>query len=175
MKLRLALFLLAMGAPTRALACEFDPFLFQLPGETVRAAQMRSNRIMSDMSIIRHFDRESYAFEKARRIYLARKVATAEDPKTRDRLTTVHPVQAIRGSAPTSDQRLKLDGMMGGMCESVGDGDIAHLPVGAYIVVFDGLPHDTYRPRGIDSFDVNEIRNSKLLDALRAFGKDLED
>jgi len=150
-----------------------EPYLFQLPGETVDAAEDRSSRILADNRILRRAGRENDAFNKAVNIYLARKVATAEDRETHARVTTVHPIGAIRGSAPAADQKLR-DDTRSGMCASVGDGDISDLPPGSYVVVFDGLPHDTYRPRGIDSFAVDSLRNGDLLDALKKFGKDPE-
>jgi len=160
--------------PRGAAACEYDPFLFQLPGESVEAAQSRSDAIMADAAVIRKADRENYDFEKAAQIYLGRKVASSKDPKTDDWLTVVRPVHAVRGPLPKEDKMLRSEAHMGGMCGSVGDGDIWNLPKGTYVVVFVGLPGDGYRRRGIDSFDVDEIRNDKLLDTLRAFGKDLE-
>ena len=153
-----------------AQACEPEPFLFQLPGETVDAAEERSTTILADNKVFRRVDRENDAFKKARNIYLARIVATTEDPRTRDRITEVRPVGAIRGSAPSANQRLRDHGTRG-LCATVGDGDISYLPRGTYVVVFDGLPHDTYRPRGIDSFAVDSVRNADLLGALMKFGK----
>jgi hypothetical protein len=129
---------------------------------------------MTDHSIMRRVAREDYAFENATSVYLATKVDASDDHKTGDRLTIVHPVFSVRGPLPKADKTLRLDAGMGGMCGIVGDGDTAHLPNGSYVVVFEGLPIDTYRRRGIDSLDVNDIRNDKLLDALRSFGKDLE-
>lgn len=155
-------------------ACERDLFLFQLPGETVEAAEARSRAIIVDESASLRKAREQYALERASRIYVARKVSTADELATSDRLTIVRPIHSIRGMLPTSDQTLRMDAGMSGMCDDVGDGDVAHLDDGAYLVVFEGLPIDVYRRRGIDSLNVRDIRTSAILKALRAFGTDLE-
>jgi hypothetical protein len=166
-----ALAFAALPAPLHA--CEPEPFLFQLPGESVEAAEDRSSRILADNRILRRAGRENDAFKKAVNIYLARKIDTVVDPRTHARITAVQPVHAIRGSAPRGQQRLR-DDSVSGMCASVGDGDISDLPPGSYLVVFDGLPHDTFRPRGIDSFSVDSLRNGDLLDALTKLGRDPE-
>ena len=161
-------------ASAEAQACEYDPFLFQLPGETVELAQSRSDRIMADASVLRRVDREEGAFKRASNIYLARKVATLNDPKTKDALITVRPVHSVRGSLPRGVQTLRFDYGFSGMCGSVGDGDTRHLSDGSYLIVFEGLPRNEYRRRGIFSIDVNLVQNTSLLDALRSFGADLE-
>lgn len=165
---------LAAGCAGRAAACTPEPFLFQLPGESVEAAEARSSRILSDDEILRRAGRENDAYTHAQDIYLARIIGTVEDPATRDRTTTVRPVNVIRGSAPKVDQSLR-DSSVSGRCASVGDGEISYLPPGSYVVVFDGLPRNTYRPRGIDSFAVDSLRNGDLLEAVMKFGKDPEE
>ena len=55
-----------------AQACETDPFLFQLPGETEAMARERSDKIRTDHAIARQYNREKDAFESATLIYLAR-------------------------------------------------------------------------------------------------------
>src|SRR3954467_7835228 len=83
-----------------ARACEYEPFLFQLPGETAEAAEERSSAILSDNAILRRTDRENDAFKKAVNIYLARKVDTLAEPATHARVSVVRPVGTIRGLAP---------------------------------------------------------------------------
>jgi hypothetical protein len=165
-----ALFVIA----AEARACEYDPFLFQLPGEPVEMAQSRSDRIMADASILRRVDREDGAFKQARMIYLARKVASLNDPKSKDALITIRPVHSLRGSLPKGMQTLRFDYGFSGMCGNVGDGDTADLPNGSYLVVFAGMPRGEYRKRGVFSIDVTLVQNTSLLDALRSFGRDLE-
>ena len=163
----------AAALPTRAAACEYDPFLFQLPGETAQTAEARSDRILSDYAIIHRASRQAYAYQKAKAIYLGRKLSTTRDPNSHAEVTTVRPIGAIRGPLPKGLQKLR-DDAASGMCDTVGDGDVSDLAAGTYVVVFEGLPEDSYRRRGKDSFDVSAIRNTDLLDAVRKFGKDLE-
>jgi hypothetical protein len=174
-----ALFFLALMVSQPALGCEYDPFLFQLPGETDQVAQARSERIAADASVLRHFDREKYDFEHAASIFLARVTAKAPARDAAGKLelpsTTVRPLTALKGSLPTSVMTLTDDATGGGMCTDFGDGHGAWSKVSDLVVVFAGLPKTRDRPRGVDSFDVSDIRTVELLDKLRAFGKDLED
>lgn len=173
-RLPISIALVLGTSPAPAQACEYEPYLFQLPGETTDAAEDRSSRILSDNAILRRSGRENDAFKKAVNIYLARKVETIADAGTHARISVVRPVGAIRGVAPESDQRLR-DESISGRCATIGDGDISDLPKGSYVVVFDGLPHDDFRPRGIDSFSVDSLRNGDLLEAVAKFGKDPEE
>ena len=161
-------------ASAEARACSYDPMLFQLPGEPVEMAHARSERIMADASILRRVDREEDAFKQASTIYLARKVARLNDPKSKDDLITIRPVHSLRGSLPKGTQTLRFDYGFSGMCGNVGDGDTANIPNGRYLVVFSGMPRGEYRKRGIFSIDVSLVQNTSLLDALRSFGKDIE-
>lgn len=151
-------------------------FDFQLPGETETQAHQRSEDILSDYYVMRHYDREKYAFDKASAIYLARVVSHSPGtyPQGADvPSSVVHPVHALKGILPAKDQT--LSGMpAGGMCWDIGDGEGAFQPAGELTVVFAGLPTSDRRPRGVDSFPVLSIRIVELLDVLRAFGKDLE-
>lgn len=163
-----------VSGPARA--CEFDPFLFQLPGETEAKAHERSDKILADNAVKRHFDRESYDFEKSALIYLARvfsrtagNFASGVLPSTR-----VRPMASLKGTLPPDDQTL-TDEAQSGMCTDIGDGHGARSYIGELVVVFEGLPKTGERPRGIDSFQVGSIRTFELLDRLREYGKDLDD
>jgi hypothetical protein len=155
-----------------------DPFLFQLPGETVEQVKARSKQIRTDHSVVRHYYREKYAFEKASAIYLGRVVSRVDwdykvTPWTLPS-TTVQPIAKFKGALPPTDQRL-IDEAQSGTCTDYGDGHGAWAKVGELIVVFVGLPKSRERPNGIDSFRPTDIRTVELLDALRDFGKDIED
>jgi hypothetical protein len=162
-------------------ACERDPFLFQLPGESEAVAAKRSEQIGSDYRVQEHFERENQDFETAKLIYLARVVSrSAPGPRGVGPSTVVHPIAAFRGTLPSNNQTLQDMGATG-MCTDIGDGKGAWGAVGDLIVVFEGLPEglkNAYgfnaRPHGKDSFDVSSIRTVDLLDWLRDQGKDLD-
>ena len=148
-------------------ACELDPFLFQLPGETEADAHERSDRIIDDHQVVQLYKREISDFESAKSIYLARVIE-------RSHTTKLHPIAALKGSLPPVDQTLTGMGA-GGTCTDTGDGLGTFSAVGSLIVVFEGVPKTHERPRGIDSFPAKAIRTIPLLDQLRRHGKDLED
>jgi len=167
---------IAFTAP--AMACEQDPFLFVLPGESLSIAQERSKSIGSDLDIIRSYDREEYAAGNAKAIYLGRVVSSEET--TYMKLpwkvpsTEVEPIKSLKGELPKGHQQL-IDEAQSGTCIDYGDGHGAWAKVGDLVVVFVGLPISDARPNGIDSLMPNEIRTISLLDALRAAGRDVED
>ena len=154
-----------------------DPFLFQLPGETVEQVKARSKQIRADHSVVRHYYREKYAFENASAIYLARVMSKVDwnyktTPWTLP-ATTVQPIAKFKGDLPARNQTL-TDEAQSGTCTDYGDGHGAWAKVGDLVVVFIGLPKSQERPNGIDSFRPTDIRIVELLDALRDFGKDIE-
>jgi hypothetical protein len=167
-----------IAASSSAHACEYDPFLFQLSGETVQEAQKRSDQIFSDYRIKQHFDREKIDFDSAALVYLGRVVSTGRTTSNAGRkglpFTSVHPLTSFRGKLPKANEML-VDELEGGMCSDVGDGLGADRSVGDLVVVFEGVPKTEFRPRGVDSFQVSSIRTLELLDWLRKQGKDLEE
>lgn len=158
-----------------ALACELDPFLFQLPGETEADARERSEGIMAAYSVKRHLDREDHDFRNATQIYLARVISRAAGSVDLATLpsTKVRAIKSLKGEMPSGEQTL-TDEAASGMCDDVGDGIGAYGKVDDLVVVFAGLPKSPYRPRGLDSFRVGQIRTIGLLDQLREFGTNLE-
>ena len=118
-------------ASTPVVACEVDPFLFLLPGETELTAQMRSNRISSDHRTVQQYEREKRDLEKAEAIYLARvEERTLGDFKSRiPPSTSIRPIHALKGSLPLGLRTL-TDQDEGGMCSDVGDGPGARLEPG---------------------------------------------
>ena len=173
-----ALGLAILVYPSELPACSLDPFLFQLPGETVEQVKARSKQIWADFSVIHHYQREKYAFENARAIYLGRIISKLEwNYKTKPWTlpsTTVQPVAKLKGNLPSGKQVL-TDEAQTGACTDYGDGHGAWGKVGDLVIVFVGLPKSRERPNGIDSFKPSDIRTVELLDALRDFGKDIED
>lgn len=165
-------------APAPARACEFDPFLFQLEGETEADAKTRSEKIHESFRTVEHYEREQSDFEKAERVFLGKVVAQTPAHFTPSKSTLpstkVLPIFAFKGLKPVTE-RVLVDEAASGMCSDVGDGMGAWEDVGQLVVVFEGLPVTEYRPRGIDSFPVSAIRTVPLLDLLRAQGKDSED
>lgn len=170
-------FIAAITWAVPVLACETDPFLFQLEGESKEDAKARSEAVGASFNIVGHYNRETYAFEKAERIYLAKIVSRLDGKVTEDKWTLpsteVEPLKALKGGLPTKRIRLEGEGA-GGMCSDVGDGTGAFASTGSLVVVFEGVPKSEYRPRGIDSFTTAEIRTIPLLDLLREAGTDLE-
>jgi hypothetical protein len=157
-----------------AVACEWDPFLFQLPDETVAQANERSRNIHPDLETVSHFNRETRDYETASTIYLARVISRQEDRDRYELSANVRPLHALKGSLPTHD-RTQTAHAAGGLCTDRGDGTGAFSKAGDLVVVFENVPTSEDRPRGIDSFSAMEIRTVDLLDKLREFGKDLED
>jgi hypothetical protein len=158
--------------PTAALACERDPrFSFKLPGETEAQAQDRTNRIEADEEVVRHRRRETYNLKNATEVYLARVIsqtpAKLSPGKWSGRSTVVRPLKALSGELKTQDRSLVDDGGLG-LCDDRGDGYGAFADSGDFVVVFEGLPITTERPRGTDSLKVNDIRSEALLDNLSA-------
>jgi hypothetical protein len=146
-----------------------------LPGETVEQANERSERVRTDRSIVHDYERETYDYENATRIYLARVISRTSGSWSEQTLpsTKVRPMHALKGQLPSGDQTL-TDEAQSGMCSDVGDGRGAWSQVDDLVVVFEGLPKSEYRPRGVDSFRAQNIRTVELLDRLRDYGKDLE-
>lgn len=160
-----------------ACACEIDPFLFQLPGETLSEARKRSESVISDLGVVATYERQRHAFERAKLIYLARVVATERGgvrPGQGGRAANVTPLQAIKGLLPTQRRMLARENQPGA-CTDYGDGLGALSSSGELVLVFEGLPISRERRRGIDSFPASAIRFVPLLDAMRKHGKDLED
>jgi hypothetical protein len=156
--------------PSRA--CQYDPFLFQLRGETEDQARARSAEIFADFRVKERLDREQHDFHSAERIYLAlvvpnRLADTAGFPSTR-----VRPLSSFKGALPTEELNL-VDQTLAGICTDMGDGLGVKSAAGNLVVVFEGMPKTAYRPRGVDSFQVSSIRTVALLDWLRKLGKDL--
>jgi len=176
--IRLALGLGLLTCGSASLACTLDPFLFQLPGESVDQVKARSGQIRADFTVIKHWEREKFAFERASSIYLGRVKSKVHwnystKPWTLPS-TTVQPIAKFKGMLPSADQVL-TDEAQSGTCTDYGDGHGAWGKIGDLVVVFFGLPKTRERPNGIDSFESKEIRTVELLDALRDFGKDVED
>jgi hypothetical protein len=157
-----------------ACACEWDPFLFQLPGETVEQASERSKKIHPDLEIVHHFHRETQDYETASVIYLARVISRKDDDRRYETSAIVRPLHSLKGALPTRDRTLTGQAA-GGLCTDRGDGTGAFGTAGDLVVVFENVPRSENRPRGVDSFPAMEIRSIDLLDKLREFGKDLED
>lgn len=164
--------------PSGLIACSLDPFLFQLPGESVDQVKARSKQIRADFTIIKHYEREKHAFERANVIFLGRVISKVDwNYKTKPWTlpsTTVKPVAKFKGELPSTN-RMLTDEAQSGACTDYGDGHGAWSKVGDLVVVFMGLEKTRERPNGIDSFEPSEIRTIQLLDALRDFGKDIED
>jgi len=164
--------------PSQAWACEIDPFIFQLPGETVAVAQERSERAIADNATVTLYDRELAGFETATTIYLARVVAKTRGNYTPGHVTdpsaTVRPIVALKGSSFSGGDRKLTGEGAGGLCTDRGDGLGVFAEIGELIVVYEGVPKTADRPRGIDSFRASAIRTGPLLDELRKHGKDLE-
>ena len=176
--LRSAIGLAVLISPYSLPACTLDPFLFQLPGETVEQVKARTKQIWADFRVISRYQREKHAFESAKTIYLGRIVSKVDfDLQTKPMTlpsTTVQPIAKFKGELPSTNQIL-TDEAQTGTCTDYGDGHGAWGKVGELVVVFVGLPKSEARPNGIDSFTPGEIRTVELLDALRDFGKDIED
>lgn len=151
---------------TPAAACEQDPIYFKLPNETDLQAQDRAERIRIDRAIARSYDRETNDLENATSIYLARVVSRAlpalSDGVRLPATTLVRPVKTFKGSTKSADRSLIDDGGTG-LCEDRGDGSGAYADANRLVMVFEGLPETEARPRGIDSFVVEELRTKPLL------------
>ena len=161
-------------------ACETDPFLFQMPGETVAQANERSKQIADSFDIFEHYERELGGFDKAKSVYLGKVISRQEGTLTADKQilpsTVVRPVKSLKGPLPKGDRTLTDQAWLAsGMCSDVGDGEGATADVGKLIVVFEGVPKTQYRLNGLDSFALGSIRTVPLLDLVRAQGKDLEE
>lgn len=161
----------------QARACEVDPFLFQLPGETLADAQERSAQTWADHKTVQLYNRELASAENATTIYVGRIVAQRQGSyvpgKLTDPSTTVRPILSLRGK-PSSGDRVLTGERAGGLCSDRGDGFAAFANVNDLVVVFEGLPRSVDRPRGIDSFGAKAIRTVPMLDELRKHGQDLE-
>ena len=161
-----------------AWACEIDPFLFQLPGETETDAHERSDKTIADHETVRHYNRQRSNFENAATIYLARVTARTRGNYVPGSVTfpsaQVQPLIPLKGPLPSHARTLTGE-PAGGMCTDIGDGFGAFSNVGTLVVVFEGVRKTEERPRGIDSFQAKAIRIIPRVDELRKHGKDLEE
>lgn len=163
------MFALVAASPVRA--CETEPDLVRLAGETNDAFEARLDKTHADQWVIRRYVRESSDVEKAPTIYIARVVEADLADKSSDRMTmpwaVVQPLRAIKGSLPPSTRRLSVTALWS--CGPYGDGDAALSPVGTIVFVFEGLPKSDARPNGIDSIRATDARTFELLDPYYQF------
>lgn len=166
---RLRLFLvicLLAGTATPVFACETEPDLVRLPGETDEAFEARLDRTHDDQWVIRRYLRETNAFEKSSTVYVARVVEQHRGQLPSEQVTmpwaVVQPLHAIKGTLPRSNRRLSVSALWS--CGPYGDGDAAMTPAGTLVFVFEGLPKSEARPNGIDSIRTTDARTFELLD-----------
>ena len=81
---------------------------------------------------------------------------------------TVQPLRAIKGALPLT-RRTLIDESWSGECSDRGDGLGSYGKIGNLVIVFEGLPTSTNRPKGIDSLPATDVRSSELLEALASF------
>lgn len=161
---------LVMAAPVPALACETEPDLIPLPGETAEALELRLDKTHEDQWVIRRYLRETHAYEKSSAVYIARVITTSGRSETRALgWATVQPLHAIKGRLVQDKRTLKQANWAS--CGHYGDGDAVFAPIGEIVFVFEGLPKSEQRPSGIDSIRAADARTSELLDALYQFGR----
>lgn len=166
-RLRLLLVVFALVATaTPAFACETEPDLVRLPGETDAAFEARSDKTHKDQWVIRRYLRETNDFEKASAVYVARVVEQHREQLPPEKLTmpwaVVQPLHPIKGSLPASNRKLSVTALWS--CGPYGDGDAALSPAGTLVFVFEGLPKSEARPNGIDSIRTTDARTFELLD-----------
>ena len=166
------LFALA-SATAPAIACETQPDISQLPGETPNEAALRFQKTFADQSIIDAYEREKYGLDHALLIYVA-KVIKADVGHFSVPLdvwpsATVQPLAAIKGVLPKMSRHLVITALTS--CGLRGDGDAANAALGTIVVVFEGLPKSEWRPNGLDSIRATDARTFELLDPIYPFGK----
>ena len=163
---------------TSATACEYDTWLFQLPGETEKAARARSEEISRSQLNTRRFEREAFDLKNAKIIYIARVLASNRGQVARARpRSVIEPVEAITGAMPAGTRALVETQEQGcsNWGDGYGDGEGTGATVGTLVVVFEGLPKSEWRPNGMDSLQATSIRHSELLDRVSKYGKALDD
>ena len=175
--LRTLTLILAICSSGSAVACEFEPWLFQLPGETEQATRDRSDQIMRDGGAVRHFAREEFDLKNAKTIYVARVIASSRGQGIDAQpMSTIEVVDVISGK-PTSTRRTLVETRERG-CSNWGDGDGdgqgVGAPVGELVIVFEGLPRSTELPNGTDSVRATSVRHVELLERLSKYGKELD-
>lgn len=167
--------LLAATAASPALACETEPSLVRLPGETAEAFEARNQKTQADQWVIRKYWRESFAYKHASAVYIAR-VVTSDRPKSAPGQAppldhvTVKFLHAVRGRMPATERKLEVTARAS--CGNYGDGDAASASVGEIVFVFEGLSKSEQRPNGIDSILAADARTYELLDPLYEFGSE---
>lgn len=171
----LALAIFIANAASPVLACETEPDLVRLPGETADAFEARLEKTHADQWVIRRYLRESKARENASTIYVARVVASNRGKATPNKApalprVTVQPLHSIRGSLPPVRKTLAHTNWAS--CGNYGDGDAAWASVGEIVLVFEGLPRSEQRPNGIDSLLASDLRTFELLDPLYQYGSE---
>lgn len=173
----LYLLIVALGLGSSAVACEIEPWLFQLPGETEDDTRGRSDQIMRDGSAVRHFLREDFDLKNAQVIYIARVISNNRGQGSGAKPTSIiEPIETISGKLPTTRRTLTEVEERG--CSNWGDGDGdgqgTGVPAGELVIVFEGLPKSKERPNGIDSLRATSVRHVQLLEPLSKHGKELD-
>ena len=166
---------LAASVASSALACETEPSLARLPGETSEALEARLDKTHEDQWVIRRYQRETYAFENASAVYIARVVASDRGKSVPGQAPSlpravVQPLHAVKGRLPARNKTLVQTNWAS--CGNYGDGDAASAPVGEIVFVFEGLKRLEQRPNGIDSIRAANARTFELLDPLYQFGSE---
>ena len=163
----------AAMAASPALACETEPSLVRLPGETAEALETRLDKTHEDQWVIRRYWRESSDYEHAPIVYIARVLVSDRSPTAPGGAlifprAVVQPIYPIKGRLPTASKTLVQTNLSS--CGAYGDGDAASAPVGEIVFVFEGLTKLAQRPNGIDSIRAADARTFELLDPLYQFG-----
>ena len=162
--------------PLPAWACERDPILFRLEGETLLDAQQRAKGVDHDHRIKQAIDREESAWALADVVYLGTvteaQLSKSSPGRYEQPSTVVKPLISLKGTLPKSARRLTGE-PAGGLCQDRGDGFAAFAAKGQLVVVFEGLAVSEDRPRGIDSLDAVDVRSMPVLNALWVIGEDL--
>jgi hypothetical protein len=156
-------------------ACETEPDVAALPGETPEALEARRTQIHTDQWVVRRYLREREAYKAASAIFIAR-VITSDLSKSNPSTTrlpprvTVQPLHEIKGALPAAHRTLTQTEWTS--CGNHGDGDAPWATVGEIVFVFEGLPATQDRPHGIDSIRAVDARTTELLDPLYRWAKD---
>lgn len=164
-------------ASTSALACEIEPWLFQLPGESEQDTRDRSDSILRDQRAVRQFAREDFNLKNAQAIYIARVLANNRGQGSSARpASTIEPISAVSGKLPTGPRTLRetKEQACSSWGDGFGDGEGTGAPVGTLVVVFEGLPKSEERPNGVDSLRATSVRHRELLELLTKYGKELD-
>jgi len=165
--------LIACAAPV--FACETQPDISQLPGETAKDAAQRFQKTFADQGVIQKYERESFGLKNASVIYLATVVRLDRGHQGVGLKTsvlptaTVKPLEAIKGSLPKANRELATSGLTS--CGDRGDGEATTADIGTIVIVFEGLPKSEWLPNGIDSIRATNARTFELLDPLYPHGK----